>query len=155
MADIEELRSGSISTQAEKDAADQARVALAAQILAVQTERDKLRIDLEKQTVLLKEYPQLADLAQYLPASNSIDEFRIGAKTFSAVLDKIVADKVKQAMAGSTPPVQRTQVDHMATEADEDKLYRLVTSLAGIPGKEREYEDARQKWVTLLNSKTA
>jgi len=111
----------------------------------------KLQKKLSHQEIIMKDFSDLSPVAHLIPESESEEEFREKAKEFRQTLNGYVNSSVKQVLGGSSPPVQ-PENDGATLGVDElDKAYRDVVSLAAVPGKEKEYEEAREKWLSLMD----
>lgn len=150
-ANLEELRVTHGTTEQQKQLVEQSRQTLEKQLAEVKAERDNATKTLREQAIIMTEFPQLAKLSKYIPPATTEEDFRKNAAAFAEDMSKAVSTGVKDAMTGATPP--QKGAEPMANEAEEDRLWTKVTSLAGIPGKEAEYEEARAKWVKLQQSK--
>lgn len=153
VTDIEEIRTSTTLTEAQKTAAEKAKTDLEAQLNQTKAERDTLQKSLSQQAIIVNEFSHLGKLSKYIPKAEDDETFKKNATAFAADLEEAVQARVKSVMSGSTPPQPKGKQE-MATESEEEALYRKVTSLAGIAGKEAEFEEARQKWVTLSLNKS-
>lgn len=152
-ADLEELRTSQTATEQQKATAEKAKTDLEQLLTSTKTELTEAKKSLSQQTIIMNEFSQLGKLAKYITPAVDDKTFTDNAKSFSTDLEDYVQARLKGLMAGSSPPQPKGKQE-MATEAEEDALYKKVTSLAGISGKEAEYEEARQKWVALQQTKS-
>jgi hypothetical protein len=151
-ATLESLRLSQTSTDAQRVTAEQAKAGLESQLTALQADHAKLQKTLLHQGIVLQEFPQLSTLFTYIPEASSVEDLRVKAKKFADDLASTVQSSVKQVMSGGSPP-QPTGTGQLASEAEGDKLWDEVCSLAGRPGKEKEYAVARERWETFMKSK--
>lgn len=152
-ADLEEIRTSQTSTEKQKADAEKAKTDLEQLLATTKTELTEAKKSLSQQAIIMQDYSHLGKLAKYVHPAEDDKTFSDNAKSFSTDLEEYVQARLKALMSGSSPPQPKGKQE-MATEAEEDALYKKVASLAGIPGKEAEYEDARQKWVALQQSKS-
>jgi peptidoglycan hydrolase CwlO-like protein len=117
----------------------------------LETSRDGLDKQLRQQGIIMQEFPNLATLAQYIPPADDDDQFRANAKNFSEAMSAFVKSGVKQVMQGGAPP--QPPSDDTASETEEDQLWRTVYNTAGVPGKEKEYEEANRRLQEVLAAK--
>lgn len=150
--DLEEIRTSSTGTTAQRDELARARTELEQQLATVKSERDRMEITLRQQNLLITEFPALSKLTKFIPSNQDDNAFRASAKELHDEFQAAVSAAVKAAMTGSTPPQPKPKQD-MATEAEEDQLWKTVTSLAGVPGKEKEFAEARERWTNLQQAK--
>jgi chromosome segregation ATPase len=152
-SDLEEMRASSSGTQAQRDDLARSKDDLQKQLTTLQAERDRMATSLARQAIIIDEFPTLVKLSKFIPESQTDDEFRGKAKELQEELQAAVNAAVKQTMTGASPAQPKSK-QAMVTDAEEDQLWRTVTSLAGIPGKEAEFAEARDRWAKIQNSKT-
>lgn len=147
-ADLEEAKMAA----EEKAKLETSQKDLNTSIQNLQAERDKLTRQLNQQKIVLAEFPQLAPLAAYIPPAETDDVFKTNAQSFEAALKQYVALVVSKNLEGAAPPIgtgnQSSQTDNTL-----DKLWAEVDRYAGIPGKEREFEEANAKLQEALKSR--
>lgn len=125
---------------------------LATTLDQTQKDREVLNRTIAQQNIILGEFPTLAPLAGFIPTAPDDDTYRSNAKNFEAALSKYVTGAVKQTLEGASPPSGKTKSD-IPTAAEEDKAWNKVYSLAGVPGKEKEYEEAYAQLRNLIGTK--
>lgn len=117
------------------------------------TNLEKTVADLEKklnyQNIVMKDFPDLAPAIDFLPRMDSEEEFREKAKELRATLKQYVGNEVKQVISGASPPLSGDGEGSTLGGDELDKLYREAVRLAGVPGKEQEYEAAYQKYLNF------
>jgi hypothetical protein len=153
IVDIEEVRTSSTTTAAQKAVAEKAKTDLEAQLNQVKSERDAMQKTLSQQAIIVNEFSHLGKLSKYIPKAEDDETFKQNATIFATDIEEAVQARVKTVMSGATPPQPKGKQE-MATESEEEALYHRVTSLAGIAGKEAEFEEARKKYVTLMQNKS-
>lgn len=135
---------------AEKANLEKAQSDLNTNIANLQAERDKLTRQLNQQKIVLAEFPQLAPLAAYIPVADTDEKFKENAVGFEAALKIYVASQIKGTFEGSGPPIGSGNGSQSADALD--KLWAEVYAVAGIPGKEKEYEEAYAKLQEALKT---
>ena len=110
----------------------------------IQGERDTLDKQLLQQGIVMKDFPTISGLADYIPPAEDEEQFRTNAKNFKAALDAYVEKGVDQALKGASPPGP-TDTDEVPAESEVDQLYTTMYATAGVEGKEKEYKEARDK----------
>jgi len=134
---------------AEKEKLAKERDELNAGIQALQQEREKLAIQLQQQQIVLEKYPDLAPLANYIPHGVSLEEFQANAENFRKAVESYLSMRLRQESAGATPPIGG---GNQGTDAGKtQRLWDKVYALAGIEGKEREFEEAYEELLRAIN----
>jgi hypothetical protein len=145
--ELEELKQTSGHTELVKADLEKSKGTLEAQVITLTAENTGLKTQNAQLKIIMQEFPQLSGLIKYIPPATDDEGFRQNAKAFADELAGQVKLGLKEVLTGATPP--QPENGKMTTEAEEDALYTQVVALAGIPGKEAEYEKLRQKWVKL------
>ncbi|MGC9423773.1 hypothetical protein, partial [Vibrio sp.] len=109
----------------------------------------KLEKKLKHQDIVMKDFPELAPVMSFIPETETEEEFRAKAKELQSSLNKYVGDGMQNVLSGSSPAVSGNEENSTLSGDEADKWYREAASLAGIPGKEKEYEEAFQKYLEL------
>lgn len=109
----------------------------------------KLEKKLKHQDIVMKDFPELAPVVSFIPETDTEEEFRAKAKELQGSLNKYIGDGMKNVLSGSSPAVSGNEEDSTLSGDEADKWYREAASLAGISGKEKEYEEAFQKYLDL------
>jgi len=149
----EEVRLKGATTEAEK-----AKLAKdledARKLLETATaEQQRATKKLAQQTIVLKQFPDLAPLAEFIPPADDDETFVKNAKSLTESLDAYIEARVKSKLSGAVPPVQPRSQDQLP-DGEEDRLWAEVSRYAGVPGKEREFREANIKLQALLAAKT-
>lgn len=110
----------------------------------------ELQRKLNHQDIIMKDFPDLAPAAYLLADTESEEEYRESAKALRATLKQYQGTAVKNAISGSSPPIEDDGGGSSLNVDELDKAYKEVTALAGIPGKEQEYEKANQRYIELM-----
>lgn len=155
-AATEQLEQSNLTSSDVQKAQEQAKQEIEqikGQLDAATQERDKLTAQLNRQAIIMKDYPALARFSDFIPAAEDDDQFKTNLQNFQEALNSYVQAGVKDTLSGSSPPPGGDQGTRMVSESEEDKLWKQVYSLAGIPGKEREYEEAFGRLQEVLNLK--
>lgn len=151
-AELEELKANSATTTSQVDTLNQTLEDANTALQEAQAERDKLSKQLERQKIVMEEFPELANFTDYIQPSDDPDEYRQSAKTFKESLEAYAEEKVKGVLKGSQTTVTDTREE--ASTAEEDSLWEIIYRTAGVRGKEAEYEEANKKLTALLESKS-
>lgn len=114
----------------------------------MQAEKDKLARQLNQQSIVLAKFPDLAPLAAYIPPGETDEQFETNATNFRTALKTFVTMTVKGELSGSSPAIEGGNGSEAS--AAEDALWDEVYKYAGIPGKEKEYEEANAKLQKAL-----
>lgn len=147
-ADLEEAKLAA----EEKTKLETAQKDLNTSIQTLQSERDKLTRQLNQQKIVLAEFPQLAPLASYIPPADTDDAFKANATSFETALKQYVSLVVSKQLEGAGPPIG-TGNQSSQTDNTMDKLWADVDKYAGIPGKEKEFEEANAKLQEALKNR--
>jgi len=148
VADLEELRTNASATEKDKTTLETSARQLQEQMATLTSERDGLKKQLAQQQVIINKFPQLAHLAKYIPPAETEEDFIKNATDFAADLKTAIDSGVKDLLKGASPP-QPPDDRKPPTEDAEEVAYRKMVKLAGVPGKEEEYEVARKAWLEL------
>lgn len=148
---LEELKTNSNQLTGTKGELEKQLQEAQSKLDEIQTDRDTLDIQLRQQGIVMKEFPNLAAVAQYIPSADDDDKFRENAKNFAEAMGVFVKSGVQNVMSGSVTP--QPQSDDTVTETEEDRLWDEVYSLAGVRGKEKEYNEAYNRLQQVLEAK--
>jgi len=108
------------------------------------------------QGIIMKDFPELAPVSTLIPEVETEEEFRAKAKEVQAALSNYVDKGVQDILKGGSPPLGSTNEDNTPLgENALDKAWDEATALAGITGKEAEYEKAYKKYQKLYNKANA
>src|SRR3990167_3261703 len=146
--DHETLKRTHTELSGSKTVLETSESALREQLKTVIAEKDRLATTQRQQTLILRDYPQLAQFVAFIPPADTDDAYLANAKAFSETLKNYVDLGVRTVVAGASPPgpVQTPDTRNVSTE---DLAWTKVSALAGIPGKEAEYEIALDEWTKL------
>lgn len=105
---------------------------------------------LANREIIMKDFPELAPFMSLFPeVVEDEEELRSKAKEIKSALGKYVGDGVKNALSGASPVVSGNEEDSTLSVDEAEKWYQRSVQLAGIRGKEQEYEEAYQKYLEL------
>lgn len=149
---LEELKTNSSQLAGTKGDLEKALQEAKTQLESIETDRNTLDKQLRQQGIVMREFPNLAGVAQYIPQAEDDDTYRANAKAFSEAMGSFVKSGVHQVISGGTPPQPPSK--DTASETEEDQLWRDIYSLAGVPGKEKEFNDANERLQQVLAAKT-
>ena len=102
----------------------------------------------------MKEFPDLAQAASFIPPAETEEEYRANAKEFQEALSQLVNSGVKNILGGASPAIQTPPEGTPDAKDELDEAYKEVVRLAGVPGKEAEYMKANEHYVNLLTKKS-
>lgn len=151
---LEELKTTSQSSQSAKSDLEKQLGELQSTLESLKTEKDDLNNKLAQSSLVMEKFPEIAPLAAFIPSGNSIEEFEQNAQAFKERIDDYTSAKAKGLLQGASPTSTKSSEDGMVTENELDKLWDQVYSLAGIPGKEKEYEEANSKLQSIIASQS-
>lgn len=132
----------------DKEKLEQEKAKLASDMAAMQAERDSLARKLNQQKIILAEFPVLAPLANYVPAAETDDDYRASARQFAQALEAYNKQTTINQLQGASPNIQGG--NGSADSGALDALWDAVYATAGIPGKEKEYQEANAKLQAAL-----
>jgi hypothetical protein len=150
--DLEELRSQTSSSEAAKTKLAKDLADAQASLSTAQAEQGRATKRLAQQTIVLKQFPELAPLAEFIPAAESDEDFVKNANALKASLEAYVSQGVKTKLSGAVPPLTQKS-NEMVPDGEEDRLWNEINRTAGMPGLEKEYREANDKLQALLSAK--
>ena len=148
---LEEYKTDATSKETVKGDLDKTLKETQDKLTSLQTEKDGLDQQLVRQNIVMADYPDLVPLAEYIPAADDADAFKENAKQFAEAIKGFVDTGVKIALKGSSPK-QPPGTDELPSEDEKNKLWEKAAALAGVPGKEKEYEEAMQEYMGVLKA---
>jgi chromosome segregation ATPase len=149
---LEELRTQSTSSETQLESVKKQAEEAQEQLATLTGERDNLKQQLDQQQIVLKDYPQLAPLAEFIPAAENEEQFRTNAENFAKAIEAFTGEAVTRTVEGSTPPIPSGKQE-VVTQDQVDVAYDKAAKLAGVPGKEQEYQAANDEYVRLLSAR--
>jgi len=145
---LEEYKTDATSKETAKSDLDKQLKETQDNLTSLQSEKDELDQQLVRQNIVMSDYPDLVPLAEYIPASDDADKFKENAKEFAEAIQGFVNTGVKSALKGSSPK-QEPGTDEVVSSDEKNKLWETAAALAGIKGKEKEYEEAMQAYMAV------
>lgn len=127
-------------TEAEKEAADYKK-----QVADLQKKN-------EFQEIVMKDFPDLANVAHLIRHGETEEEFRTNAKELREDLSKYIDKGVKNILSGASIPTDGGDGSTLGVD-DVDKWYDESIKLAGLVGKEQEYEKAYTNYLEALEAR--
>lgn len=149
---LEELKADSTKLTGTKGTLETQLQDAQSKLQELETSRADLDKQLRQQGIIMQEFPSLARLATYIPAADDDEQFRTNAKSFAEAMQAFVKSGVQEVISGGAPP--QPQSDDTVGETEEDKLWGEVYTLAGVPGKEKEYAEANRRLQEVLAAKS-
>lgn len=146
-----EAQHGTVTVTGEKTTLETQLTAANTKVTDLEGQVAALTKRLKYNDIIMKEFPDLAQAASFIPETPTDDEFRTKATEFRQALTGFANLKVQNVLAGSSIPVN--QANTTTGEDDEDKAYRDVVALAGKPGKEKEYQEKYDHYQNILKAK--
>ena len=147
-AQIEELKADATVKESAKTDLDKLFKETQDNFTSLQKDKDELDQQLVRQNIVMSDYPDLVPLADYIPVSDDADKFKENAKEFAEAIQGFVNTGVKSALKGSSPK-QEPGTDEVVSSDEKNKLWETAAALAGIKGKEKEYEEAMQAYMAV------
>lgn len=118
---------------------------------ALEQENEQSKTDAMQNRVIAEDFPQLAKLKAYIPSAASEDEYRKNCEGLVTALGEETTKLLTKEVSTSTPPVEDDEKP--VSQAQVDKLYDKAVALAGVKGKEKEYNKAYDEYLAALNSR--
>lgn len=119
-------------------------------IAALELENEQSKVSAMQNRVIAAEFPGLARLKDFVPSAATEDEYRENCKSLTLALGTEVNKSLEKELTNSTPPVEDTE--KQVSQATIDKLYAKAMKMAGIRGKEDEYEKTMDEYMKALQS---
>lgn len=151
MEELEAHKTDATSLSTAKTEMETQLTQLNTSLQTLQVDRDALDKKLKQQSLLLGEFPDLAPLLEFIPTADDEAALKANAEKLRGALKSYVDLGVKNVITGATPPV--TPTDKEPTETEADKAWATVYATAGVPGKEKEYEEAYAKVMAATQPK--
>jgi len=148
LADLEAARASGTTASQTTDKLSKDLEALQTQVSALTAEKTALAAKITRQNIVITEFPELAQLSEYIPDAPTDEQFRANAQKFAQTLEGHVKSKVDGLVNTSTSAPPSHKAPPSATEID--RAWDEVYSTAGVPGKEAEYQKAYAKLQGLL-----
>lgn len=150
-AKLTEALENQATTVNEKTSLDAKFTDTQTKLTAIESEKNALQKIVSEQKIIMQEFPDLAPAYSFIPKAETEEEFREKAKELRSTLKQLVNNGVQTILTGSSPSTNMTGSELTPLGGDdEDKAYRLVAALAGRPGKEKEFEEANERYQKIL-----
>ncbi len=105
----------------------------------------------ERKDLISQKYPKLSPFQGYIPPGDDLEEYEENAKSFAETLKVYNENFLEGQVEGASPPPPSQ--DEEIDETEEDRLWSIVASTAGVQGKEEEYNKALEKWQAIQLAK--
>jgi hypothetical protein len=119
-------------------------------IAALESENTDSKKKAMKNSVIAKDYANLAKFVEYIPDADTEEDFAENCKAFKKLLGDKVNQELDAELDGTTTVVD--DESEQVSQAAIDKLFDKAMSLAGIDGKEKEYDNAMEKYLEAIES---
>lgn len=121
------------------------------QLTDLESERDQLNNQLSQSSLIMEKYPEIASLAQYIPAADDSDGFEANAKKFAEDIGAFVETGVDEKLKGASPPAPPGE-EGTDTQNEKDKLWDELMVLSKDPAKSAEYEVKFAEWEKFFDN---
>jgi len=129
---------------------------LTTQLQGLETERGSLSATLERQNLIMGEFPQLASFEAQglLPQAEGAEGMREVFTKFAATIDGIRTTAVENLMEGASPePVGgQGDGDGKPVTLNSDQLWTKIVELSSDPSRGQEYEKTYQEYLSALET---
>lgn len=119
---------------------------------ALEQENKQSKREAMQSRVIAEDFPGLAKLQEYIPSAETEDEFRKNCEGLEAALGEETTKILTKELQGSTPSVDDEETKPVS-QATVDKKYAAAMALAGVRGKEKEYNKAYDEYLDALNTR--
>jgi chromosome segregation ATPase len=152
IAKLAEAEANHGSAVSEKSTLTQKLTDATSQVETLQKQLADKEKNLKFQKIVMTDFTELAPVIDLIPDAENEEEFRAKAKEVQTTLSRYIGNGVKQVLSGSSPALSGDDEGSTLGADEEDRLYRNAVKLAGIPGKEAEYEVEYQKYLDFKKS---
>lgn len=150
---FETLKNTSTMTAAEKAKIEKELGEMGTAKDGLESDRDDLKKKLSQSEIIMKEFPALSLMAEYIPAADDDDKFRENAKKFGESLGTFTKEKVGEAIEGATVLTPPGPEDADTSPSREDELWSIINKTAGMEGKEEEFNKANDELLLIQQAK--
>lgn len=158
--EIEEAKKEKEEAEAMLDKGDKVRLDLQKTITdqgerlsALEKENKQSKAQAMQSRVIAEEFPGLANLTNFIPSAETEDEYRENCKSLQEALGDNVTQRLEKELKSSTVPADEDEGKKPASQSEIDKKYNKAMSLAGVPGKQEEYDKAFNEYLEAVNSR--
>lgn len=116
-----------------------------------QTEKASLDNLVKRNDLIAQKFPKLSPFQNFIPEGTDLEEFEKNAEAFQASLGVYTENFLSGQVEGASPPPPSGE--EKIDESEEERLWNIVSSTAGISGKEAEYDKAYAAWLDIQNAK--
>jgi hypothetical protein len=148
--DFEDSKATSSSTEKVKGDLEKQLKEAQTSLSGLESERDQLNNQLIQTNIVMEKFPEIAKLAQYIPAADDAETFEANAKKFAEDVGALVETGVDKKLKGASPPAPPGE-EGTETQNEKDKLWDELMVLGKDPAKKAEYEAKFKEWETLFD----
>lgn len=123
--------------------------AVSQKLKEVTAEKGSLDNTIARQKVILESHPTLAPFMKFIPEGDSLETFESNAKEFAEALGVFQEQQTAEDLEGASPPPPGG--DETVSSSALDKAWDKVSKLAGVRGKEAEYDAAYEDYLRLFD----
>jgi DNA repair exonuclease SbcCD ATPase subunit len=139
---LEEVKSDTGSLESKRSEAERAKEELENEIQTLAKDREALEKQLNQQTIIMSEFPQLAPLAKFIPTAIDEESFRQTASEFNSALTQYIDKGVDASLTGASATFEKGDNEKLVDTSELDKAWDTVYKYGGIPGHEKDVEAA-------------
>jgi hypothetical protein len=142
VTELETIKGDTGSLESKQVEALKAKEELENQLQTLSADKEALEKQLNQQSIVMSEFPQLAPLAKFIPAAADEETFRQSASEFQSALGQYIDKGVDDSLKGASPTFEQGSDEKLADDSELDKAWNTIYKYGGIPGHEEEVEAA-------------
>lgn len=116
---------------------------------ALENENQQSKKEAMKSRVIMNEFPELAHLESYIPEADDEETFKENCRKFAEDLGEEVTSQMSREL--DTTTLQVDDESKKVSQVEIDRLHSKAMSLAGVNGKEEEYDEAMDAYLAALD----
>jgi len=116
-------------------------------VSALENENKQSKVEAMQSDIILKDFPSLARMKDYIPSAETEEEYRKNCEQFADVLGDNVTKALDEELTNTTLPVE--DEEPTISQAHLDKLYAKAMAHA-LPGQEKEFNKAMDDYTDAL-----
>jgi len=142
VTELETIKGDTGSLESKQVEALKAKEELENQLQTLSADKEALEKQLNQQSIVMSEFPQLAPLAKFIPAAADEEAFRQSASEFQSALSQYIDKGVDDSLKGASPTFDTGSDEKLADDSELDKAWQTIYKYGGIAGHEEEVEAA-------------